>query len=135
MTNHGLDLFLRHALQQAGGDCDECRVFECASSKCIGLAFINRHFRHADAGFVGKLLDRVHDPNFIRVLRCGNHARTGAPLCHGLANQQRDERAGKTHDQGIHHQCGNTQAAGAHEAVKAKDAGDHAEHQHHSHIG
>ncbi|MNV87460.1 hypothetical protein D3C71_1815820 [compost metagenome] len=61
------------------------------------------------------------------------HARR--PLGQRLADQQRDDRATKTHDEGKAQQRGEVQAVGGEEAVDAQQAGDNAQHHHDGNVG
>jgi hypothetical protein len=69
VADHGLDLFARHALQQAGGHRHQRRVLERAGGKGIGVAFKDADFGHADAGLVGKLAHGLDDPGLVRRAR------------------------------------------------------------------
>ena len=54
VADHGLDLFARHALQQAGRHRDQRRVLEGAGGEGVGLALEDADLGHADAGLVGE---------------------------------------------------------------------------------
>ena len=135
MADHGFDFFARHALQQAGGYGHERGVLERAGGKRIGLAFKDADFGHADAGLVGQAANGLHDPGFIGVARVVDDPHARAPLGHGLADQQRDDRAAKTHDEREAQQHGQVQAVGREEAVHAQQAGDDSQHHDDGEVG
>ena len=99
VANDGFHLFAGHALQQAGTNGHQCRVFERTRSERIGSAFKNADFGHADLGFVRKFAHSLHNPGFIGIGGLVNHPHTRRPLGHRLADQQRNDGATKTHDQ------------------------------------
>ena len=135
MADHGLDFFTRHALQQAGRHRHQGVVLESASRKGIGFAFVDTHFRHANAGLVGELAHGVQNPGFISVARLCDHMHATGPLGHGLGDQQRNDGATKTHDEGKAQQCAQIQAVGGQKTVDAQQAGRNTQHGHDGNVG
>ena len=88
MAQHAFDFLARHALQQTGGHRYKCRVLEGAGGEGIGLALVDRHLGHGDAGLVGQAAHGLDDPGLIGILRRSDDAGPGTPLGHGLADQQ-----------------------------------------------
>ena len=62
VAEHRLDFLACHRLQQAGGDGDQRGVPERAGGERIGLALVDRHFGHADAGLVGEPAHGLDQP-------------------------------------------------------------------------
>ena len=135
MAQHRFDLFARHALQQASGHRHQGRVPKSARGKGIGLAFVNGHLGHGDAGLFRQAAHRVHNPGLVLVLRRGDDLRARAPLGHGLAHQQRDDGAAKAHDEREAQQGRQIQAIGREKTIHAQQAGHHAQHHHDSQVG
>ena len=135
MADHGFNLVTRHALQQAGADRHQGRVFKSTRGKGIGIALKDADLGHADASLVGKLAHGLDNPGFIGILRLVDDAHTRGPFGHGLADQQRDDGAPKTHDQGKAQQGAQIEAIGSQKAVDAQQAGHNTQHRHHQHIG
>ena len=135
MADHGLDLVARHALQQTGGHCHQRRVLERTRGKGIGVAFKNADLGHADAGLVGKLAHGLDDPGLIRRARAVDDLHLGAPLGHGLADEQRDDGAAKAHHQRKAQQGAQVQAIGREVPVDAQQAGHHPQHRNDGQVG
>ena len=128
VRNDGFNLFVRHALEQTGGDGHQGRVFEGAGGKGVGVTFKNTHFGHADPGLLSELAHGFHNPGFVGILRLLNHAHTRAPLGHGFADQQGNNGAAKTHHQRVAQQGAQVQAVGGEVAVNAQQTGHQPEH-------
>ncbi len=135
VADHGLDLFLGHALQQAGRHGHQRRVLEGTRGERIGRTFVDGDLGHADAGLLGEALHGLHDPGFVGGLRLVDHARAGAELGHGLAHQQRDDGAAKTDHEREPGQRRHVQAIGGEESVHPQDAGGDQQHRHHGEVG
>ena len=86
MADHGFNLVTRHALQQAGTDRHQGRVFECTRGKRVGVALKDADLGHADACLVGELAHSFHNPGFVGVLRLVDNAHARGPFGHGLAD-------------------------------------------------
>jgi len=135
MPNDGLDFLARHAHQQTGADRHQRRILEGTGGKGIGFAVKNPDLGHADASLVSQLANGVDDPGFVGILRLIDDAHTGAPFGHRLADQKRNDGAAKAHHQGEAQQRTQIQAVGREVTVDAQQAGHHAQHRHHQHIG
>ena len=135
VRQHRFHLFTRHALQQTGGHRHQSRIAKCAGGEGIRFAFVNSNLGHFQARALRQLFHRINQPCFISTLRLSDDLRACGPLGHGLADQQRNERAAKTHDGGKAEQCGEVQAIGRQKAVHAQQAGDYAQHQHDGKVG
>ena len=135
VADNRLNLFAGHAAQQAGRHGNQGAVLKGAGSKRVGLALKNAHLGHADAGLVGELAHGVHNPGLIGVLRLLNDFHAGGPLGQGLADQQRNNGAAKSHDQGEAQQHAQIQAVGGQELVHPQQAGNNAQHHHHQQVG
>jgi len=122
-------------LQQARGDGDQRRIFERARGEGIRLALVDRHFRHADAGTVRQLAHGVHQPEFGRVGGLLDDARTGRPLGHRFAHQERDDRAGKADHQRKHGQRADIDPLRAHRPPDPEQVQDDRQHQHNRKVG
>ena len=135
VAQHGLDLFLGHALQQAGGYCHQRGVLERPRGKGIGRALENADLGHADLRLVGELAHGLDNPRLVAILAAVNQAHAGAPLGDRFADQQRNDRAAKADDQRKAEQHAEVQAVGREKAIHAKQAGNNAQHRHNSDIG
>ena len=135
VADHGLNFFSRHALQQAGADRHQGRIFESTRGKGIGFAIKDANLGHADSGFVGKLTHGLDDPGLVNILWLLDDPNARGPLGHGLADQQRNEGAAKAHDQREAQQRAQVEAIGGEKVVDAKQACHNAQHHHHHHVG
>jgi hypothetical protein len=134
VADHGLDLFARHALQQAGGHRDQRGVLERAGGEGVGLALEDADFGHADAGLVGELAHGLDDPGLVGVLgRRSPHA--GAPLGDGLLISSEMMAPPKPMMSAKPEQHAQVQPVGREVAVDAQQAGDDAQHRHHGEVG
>ena len=135
VADHRLDLLARHGLHQSGRDGNQRGVLECTGGEGIGRAFVDRDFRHRDAGTLGEARHAADQPLVGRVRRVVDDLRAGRPLGHRLADQQRNDRATETHHQREAQQRAQIEPAGAEVAVQAQQVHGDAQHHHHGDVG
>ena len=128
VREHRLDLLLVHRLQEPGRDGDERRIPECAGRERVGLAFVDRDFRHADAGLLREALHGRHEPRLDVVARLRDDVRAGRPLGHRLRHEERDDRAGEADDRGEHEELA-VARAGVARRVEAEHLEDDRQHE------
>ena len=136
VTDDGFHLFAGHVLQQAGGHGHQRSVFVGTGGKRVRVAGVNAHFRHANAGLVGKAAHGVDNPGFVRIAGLVDdfHAR-GRPLGHLLAHQQGNDGTTKAHDERETGQRRHVQAIGREEPVNPQQTRGDQQHGHHGQVG
>jgi len=100
VAEHRFDFLLAHGLDQPARYRDQRGVAEGAGGERVRRSFVDRDLGLADAGLVGELVHRLHQPVLRRAFRAVDQLRAHRHLGDPFRHQERDESAAEAEDGG-----------------------------------